>query len=501
MFARLKLEAFRFRGGLQSSFQNRPYLVLALMVSASLLVFVSYSIYRYLALQTNFFDLGLNSNWIWRADNGYDPVAALIFPSTPGHINHISPILILVAALYGILPDPRTLLVLQASLLALAAVPLYLLAVRETQNSLAALVVSGLYLVNPGLHGIVRYDFHVESFIPLLAFLIYYSYIRRGTRLFYLSTILFLSTMEYSAVLGLGIGIYLWLRKKRLDGRILTLLASSFALLAIIAVSTVGAAFQSVGWPANWLAIQFLGNSHSQTGSYIEWMHALWNNPGILVSSLQFDAVGKLTYLLVVAAPFWLLAKRSALRMIPAAPWLAIVLMSTKFSFININFQYTAFVIPFVYVAAIPLLATVMRRRKLLLGIVVMSICIMLLYSSISSVASVQEWPQPSPLVSKVSSLNALMPLNATILTQTDIYPLLSNRPYVIVNYSLPEPPQYILVNTQTQWYNWTNPALGFPLSPSQQLRHFTSEYTYEMVFVDHGLRLYKLEDNSLHYP
>ncbi len=160
--------------------EKYPWLLLALFGIISFAIFTIYSFERYLAFQTNFFDLGLDTNSIWRTINGYDSWTSLILPSTPGHINHISPILGLVAFGYALVPDPRTLLLIQAAAVTLAVLPLYLLAFRETGNQFLSLIVSGLYLANPALHGIIRFDFHVESFIPLFVFLIYFTYPRQS---------------------------------------------------------------------------------------------------------------------------------------------------------------------------------------------------------------------------------------------------------------------------------------------------------------------------------
>jgi uncharacterized membrane protein len=494
----LRQAALRIRGTFQGQLEKRPWIASVVLVSVAFLVFAAYSIERYLAFQTNFFDLGLDSNSIWRTVNGYSSWQSLMLPSTPGHINHISPILGAVALIYWIVPDPRTLLVLQSAVVAGAALPLYFLALRETRSPLASVLVAGLYLANPGLAGIVRYDFHPESFIPLFIFLVYYAYGRTGGGgPYYISTLLLLTTIEYSAVLGLGVGLSLWVVKKRLDKRILVILGSSTALLAIILLSTLGNAFHSINWPSNWLAVQFFGNSFSQNGSYTQALGATLTNPSSILTALQTDGSAKITYFLVVLAPFWFASLRYVSRMIPALPWLTIVLATSKFSFTSFDFQYTAFVVPFISLAAIPFLARVVRMRRIVLALLLIALYVTVAYSALSPMGPDHQWPQPNPLAPTIASLNNMIPPNATILTQTDLFPQLSDRPYVTINYTSPDPPQYILVNTQSSWYNWTSPTLGYPASPSQQVAHFTSDYEYQLVFLDQGIRLYKLAGQS----
>ncbi len=474
MFDQLETAISRVDRAIQGQLRKRPWILLAFLAALSFLVFSLYSINRYLALQSNFFDLGLEASSMWRVLNGYESWSTLVLPSTPGHINHISPILGLVALVYAVVPDPRTLLVIQAGVLSVAVVPLYMLAVRETGSHLVSLVLSVLYLLNPGLHGIVRYDFHPESFIPLAVFLVYYSYGRQKAGLFYLSTALLLATIEYSAILGLGTALSLFLTKRRFDNRILAIFASSLALLLIILFSTVLPAFQALNWPPNWLGVQFLGSSTApQTGT---------------------DIFAKSTYFLVVASPLWFSTARYVTRMMAGLPWLAIVFTSSRYAFTSFDFQYTAFVIPFVCLAAIPFLHHLMKARKALLALVVMAVCITVVYSSLSPFGPHGQWPQPDPLASTVVMLGNSLPQNATILTQSDLFPQLSDRPYVGLDYSSAKPPEYILVNTRSPFYNWTDPGLGYPTSARQQLKQLTGNYTYHLLFVDQGLQLYKLD-------
>jgi uncharacterized membrane protein len=484
------------RNIIRGQIDRHPWLPLAIIGFAAFTVFTAYSVGRYFAFQTNFFDLGLDSNAIWRTVNGYQSWSSLILPSTPGHINHISPILGLVALTYLMFPDPISLLVIQAAAVTLAVVPLYLIALRETRSGLVSLMVAGLYLLNPALHGIIRYDFHPEAFIPLFVFMVYYFYSVPRPGLFYLSVVLLLATIEYAAVLGVGIALSLWLTKKRLDKRIITILASSVFVFSVIIASTLGGAFEAFNWPSNWLAVQFFGPTSSQSSSYSQSISSFWSSPGILLTSVEYNIPAKLTYLLITMAPVWFAAVKYSIRMVPALPWMGIVLVSSRYSYSSIDFQYSVFLIPFIYLAAIPFISQLRKRRNVVLPMLALGLIVMLLYSSISPIGP-HQWPQPSPLFATVASVSNAIPENATILTQSDLYPQLSNKAHVSINYSLPEPPQYILVNTQSSWYDWTNPSLGYPMSTREQVGRLTSQYTYSVIQMDMGLQLYELDITS----
>ena len=477
----------RFSGAISKAYQvarrqleRRPWLLLVLFVASAFTIFALYSTERYLAFQTNYFDLGLYANSVWRTIHGYGSWSTLILPSKLGNIDHISPILGLVALAYALVPDPRTLLVIQAGAIAFAAVPLYLTALRETRNQFLSVTIAGLFLANPAVHGIIRFDFHTESFIPLFVYLMYFSHPRESPRLFYVSLAGMLSTIEYSAVLGVGIALSLWFAKKRPDRRILVTMIGSLTLLGIIAITTIGGVFVSLGWPANWLGGQFLGSSPS-----------FWSSPEIFLASLANGIPAKVTYLLVATAPMWFSLRKYSSRIIPGVPWVGVVIVSSRYSYSNVNFQYSVFLVPFVYLAAIPFLYEIVKHRRTILGLVAIALSLTLLYSALSPTAP--SWPAANPLESTVVSISNGLPQNATILTESDLYPQLSNKAHVSLNYSIPEPPQYIFVNFDSSWYNWTNPALGYPLSPRQQKELLTSQHPYQLVIQDQGLHLYRL--------
>jgi len=454
-------------------------LPITILTAVAFIIFSFYSIERYLTLQTNYFDLGLYASSIWRTIHGYSSLATLILPSTPGHIDHIAPLLGLVALAYALVPDPRTLLIIQAGVIALSAIPLYSIAVRETHNQLLSVTIAGLFLANPALHGIIRFDFHTEAFIPLFVFLMYFAYPRQSPILFYTSLGALLSTIEYSAVLGVSIGISLWLARKKLDRRILATLLGSLTLAAIIAISTIGGAFQAWNWSASWLQGQFLGSSPP-----------FWSSLSALLSSLQYGIPAKVTYLVVATAPMWYSFWKHSSRMIPALPWMAIVALSSRYSYSNVNFQYSVFLVPFVYLASIPILYQALKHRRIVLGLVLVGLSFTVLFSALSPTAN---WPTTSPIASTVASISNSLPQNATILTQSDLYPQLSNRPYVSLNYSSSDPPKYILVNIDSPWYNWSDPTLGYPLSARQQTELLTRQYSYQLITQDQGLHLYQL--------
>lgn len=80
--------------------------------------------------------------------------------------DHFSPILALLAPLYWIADTPATLLVAQAVLMALAAVPLWVFT-RRAMGAGAAHLVAAAYLLSWPVVEAVAFDFHEVAFAPL----------------------------------------------------------------------------------------------------------------------------------------------------------------------------------------------------------------------------------------------------------------------------------------------------------------------------------------------
>ncbi len=144
--------------------------------------------------------------------NGFGPDFAVLG-------DHFSPILALLAPLYWIHDGPATLLVAQSVLLALAVVPLWVLARRELGIA-AAYAVAGAYVVSWPIAQAAAFDFHEVAFAPLITALLFerLSAWRRGTarsdRLWPLLVIALalLCVKEDMGLLLAGIGVALAVR-------------------------------------------------------------------------------------------------------------------------------------------------------------------------------------------------------------------------------------------------------------------------------------------------
>ncbi|MEU9232021.1 DUF2079 domain-containing protein [Streptomyces subrutilus] len=115
-------------------------------------------------------DLGIFEQAIRAYAHLQVPVADLKGPGANILGDHFSPIIALIAPLYRVFPGPLTLLVAQAALFALSAVPVTRAAARLLGRP-RGLAVGIAYGLSWGIQRAVEFDFHEIAFaVPLLAF-------------------------------------------------------------------------------------------------------------------------------------------------------------------------------------------------------------------------------------------------------------------------------------------------------------------------------------------
>ncbi|MFD4409703.1 DUF2079 domain-containing protein [Streptomyces sp. NPDC058476] len=143
-----------------------PYLLATLLFVA----YAALSLGRYRHLATRSWDLGIFEQAVRAYAHLRAPVAELKGPGTNILGDHFSPVTALLAPAYRLFPTPVTLLVAQAALFALSAVPVTRAAagLLGRRRGLALGIAYGL---SWGIQRAVDFDFHEICFaVPLIAF-------------------------------------------------------------------------------------------------------------------------------------------------------------------------------------------------------------------------------------------------------------------------------------------------------------------------------------------
>lgn len=196
---------------------RRPALCLTVVFALVFFAFVSlWTVCRVLAYRTPSYDFGIFSQMFHQMRTTGLPTTTLERDGLLSHFKvHVSPIYYLLLPFYCICPKPATLQVLQAALLASAAIPLWLLAKKHGFSPILRALLCLLLFLYPAYSGGAAYDLHENAFLtPLLLWLFYAIDCGSGWRtgLFAALTLL---VKEDAAVYVAVAGLYLTARSLR----------------------------------------------------------------------------------------------------------------------------------------------------------------------------------------------------------------------------------------------------------------------------------------------
>ena len=141
---------------------------------------------KYYTFNATYLDLGLGNHIYWLLTHGgiaeYQRSGlASIYP-----VQYEESMYFLIAPFYALAPGIPFLLALQSAALGLAAIPLYLLARRHLHARWIPVLIAGIYLSFFSISSAALFDFHNESLFPLLFFSAVLAYDTQHKRLFYL---------------------------------------------------------------------------------------------------------------------------------------------------------------------------------------------------------------------------------------------------------------------------------------------------------------------------
>ena len=177
-------------------------------------LFASYSIARHNAFNSKAYDLGLHAQVFWNTSQGRLFASSIEVSNYLG--DHVSPIILLLAPIYRVWPDPRGLLILQAVTLASGALPLALLTRRLVKPAwpdgahLASLAIALIFLTYPALGFVNRFEFHEEVLVVPLLLGAFWALETRRLRVMSLALALAMLTKEDVGLTVAAFGLWAW---------------------------------------------------------------------------------------------------------------------------------------------------------------------------------------------------------------------------------------------------------------------------------------------------
>jgi len=195
-------------------------LLLKLTVACAALLFTVYvggiGVSRYLAYRTPAYDFGIFAQAFYSLKTRLIPYTTCERGYELSHFSvHFSPIFYLALPVYLIYPSPETVQMIQSAALALAVIPLWLIARKIGLSKKAAAFFCLLYLVYPALTGGCMYDFHENCFLPLTLLWLIYFMEKNSTFGALVFALLSCSVKEDAAVYVAFIGLFFIFSGKR----------------------------------------------------------------------------------------------------------------------------------------------------------------------------------------------------------------------------------------------------------------------------------------------
>ena len=222
---------------------------------------------KYISFHDSVYDLGVSSDLIKNALS--DPVA----------YNKL--IYFLIFPIYHFFPSQIGLMVFQDSFICAGSIPLYFLAKKVIENRKYAVIISLLWLIYFPLSGVEWFDFHFMALFPTL-FLIGFAFFVYGK---YKQSLIFMFLAGITDLLAPIIVIF-------------------FVIILIIKKTKVPRFyFYTLMVPMAFIFISMLLKYPSYIYGLIN-LHSLYNNPGILYSSLN----RKILYFVLAGIPLALIS-------------------------------------------------------------------------------------------------------------------------------------------------------------------------------------------------
>ena len=330
----------RLRGRLE------PWIAAAI-IAGYLSVFVWLTVRRHETYHSLGADLGLFDQLFWNTVNGRPFESTMSLGWTEPHsffADHFSPALWLLVPFYAAVPRPETLVVLQTVVLDLGAIPVYLTARHRLPPGYQRLLWVVAYFLAVPLAHINLFDFHeITLAVPLLGAALYL--LDRGKLgWFWVAFAASLLVKEEVALVGLGIGAFMVLKRTHWRQGVLVVAAS---LVWFSAVTD--------------LVIPYFGHGR-QYAYFAERYGALGGSPGALLITVvthPLTAVRvllewqKLAFLLALFGPVLainLLSGWGGLLVLPTLGYLLLSGYPPQFSF---STQYSAPLLPLILVPAV----------------------------------------------------------------------------------------------------------------------------------------------------
>lgn len=417
---------------------SSPHLILTVMLATYTVGLSLFALMRFYTFRT-YLDLGIFDQAFSSTLRGqffYETPDLAIIPSGSFLGTHFDPLVFLLLPLYAVRPGPETLLVLQTPFIALGAIPVYLISKELLRNDNISLCLAGVYLMNPAIQSLNLFDFHLEAFLPFFLGMSYYFLLKRRWKPYFLFLAFSLITIEFASIIIVAMSVASLLSNRE---RLMNALSGPRNLLAkenlsfSIPLFTILFAFGEFYFS--------LAMSGIVAGTHASPLTLL---AGFVPDFQQWIAAGlgyKMVFWVILCGNLLFLPLRAPTKALLAVPWFFVTIITTNPVYYFVGYQYAgAFVAPYLIIASVHGLhafGRALNAKRLLIslftGIILFSLIATPLspwaQHNVSGIVYEDGLPIPTSHDAVIYEIVRLIPSNASILTQNDLFTHFSSRP------------------------------------------------------------------------
>lgn len=343
-------------GRIRRALSDRAALLVWGLVATDAAVFAWLSVARYRGFSTGRFDLGNMVQAVWSTAHGRfldtTDVSGVQFSRLGAHVD---PVLALFAPLWMLWPSPEMLLVAQAVIVALGALPAFWLGRRWLGDDRLAVAGAVVYLMAPGLQHATLFDFHpVTLAAPLLLFCIWAAEEARWVTLGVCATLAVLC-QEQVGLLIAALAVWLWFRHPGRRRAAVLLGVGGLAWVAI-AMGVILPAFALKGGNPHISRYSSLGDGPGDI--LVTFLTRPWEAAAVLATP------GRIGYVFGLLLPTLFLALAAPLLAAVALPQLVINLFASTGPALTVEYHYAVLLVPALVAASLLGLALLRSRPR-----------------------------------------------------------------------------------------------------------------------------------------
>jgi uncharacterized membrane protein len=309
---------------------------LACAVALHAWYFAALSVEMHRGLGTSAYDFGLYDQGLWLLSRFDAPFVTLMGRNLFG--DHTSFVLLALVPLYWLTDNTSTLLVVQALVVALGALPVFVVSRRVLGGEGAALALAGAYLLHPAVGWIVLENYHPDSFLGLTVGVACAGALLGRWRWYFVGVVLTLLVKEDALLVVVPLGAWVAVRRNARIGVVTSVFAAWFTLVAMFGIQR------------GLLGVPFRNSWRFPFGGPLETLASPVVRPLELLAHLA--AEGRPLYLLQVLAPLAFAMLAAPGLAVVAVPVLASNVLSTFWYQHQIQYHYTLVVLPVLVMAS-----------------------------------------------------------------------------------------------------------------------------------------------------